>query len=149
MRQAPGPLQSPALAHTWLADAQRILSWLEHSGLVNMRTGNVRDHYNGRCQAAGGAVTYTEGEMAEALTQMGGAVTYDSFLLAQGRAVIANAASDARRPTHCQTVHARQIDFYWSRRVSAARLPVQLTPGSQQSGLAALSSALVAAGTGS
>ena len=51
--------------------------------------------------------------------------------------------------THCQTAHACQIDFYWSRRVSPARLPVQLTPGSQQSGLAALTGALVAARTGS
>jgi hypothetical protein len=215
LRQASGPLQDAAQAHMWLVEAEKILTWLEHSGLVNMSTGNVRDRYNGRCQVAGGAVTYTEGEMADALTQMGqatgqaayysqatvflnrvlqpaqgtlgagvlqqpceaqagmcvdqghgydaasykglfvdavadwtqatGAVTYDSFLLAQARAVVANAASDGRSPTHCQTAHACQIDFYWSRRVPPARLPVQLTPGSQQSGLAALTGALVAA----
>jgi Glycosyl hydrolase family 76 len=215
LRQAPGPLYNMGHADGWLADADQILSWLEHSGLVNMTAGTVRDHYNGRCQVAGGAITYTQGEMAEALTQMGlatgdaayygqaavflnrtlkpslgslgdgvlqqpceadagmcvdeghgydaasykglfvaavadwtqatGAVSYDTFLLDQGRAVIANAASDGVHPTHCQTPHACQLDFYWARRVAPTRLPVQLTPGSQESGLAALTGALVAA----
>jgi Glycosyl hydrolase family 76 len=215
LRQTPGPLYDMGRADMWLGDAEQILAWLEHSGLVNMTAGTVRDHYNGRCQVSGGTITYTEGEMAEALTRMGlatgdaayygqaavflnrvldpwlgslgdgvlqqpceaeagmcvdeghgydaasykglfvaavadwtqatGAVTYDSFLLAQGRAVIANAASDGARPSHCQTPHACQIDFYWARRVAPAQLPVQLTPGSQESGLAALTGALVAA----
>jgi hypothetical protein len=214
IRRASGPLHDAGRAQAWLGDAQRILAWLEHSGLVDMQSGAVYDHYTGRCRPNGGAVTYTEGEMAEALTQMGlatgnagyyaqasvflnrvlvpglgmlggevlqqpcearaamcihdrhaydaasykglfvdavadwtqatGAATYDSFLAAQGKAVIQNSTSDGIHPARCQTPHACQIDFYWSRRVAPARLPVQITPGSQESGLAALTGALVA-----
>lgn len=49
----------------------QILGWLEHGGLVNMSAGTVIDTYNARCHPAGAQMTYTEGEMADALTQVG------------------------------------------------------------------------------
>jgi hypothetical protein len=77
-------------------------------------------------------------------TQATGQSTYADFLLAQGQAVIANAASDGQRATACLSPHVCQLDFYWSRRVTPHRLPIQLTPGSQESGVAALTAALAA-----
>jgi hypothetical protein len=70
------------------------------------------------------------------------ATTYDAFLQAQGEAVLANSASDGRHPTHCQTPRDCVVGFYWSRRVAPAVSPILATPGSQESGLAALSAAL-------
>ena len=214
IRLAPGRLHDAAAAQSWLGKATHILAWLRASGLVNMSAGVVADRLNGRCQVTGGPVTYTEGEMIQALTQMGLATgarryfdqaqpfinrvlspalgmlgggvlqqpceamsgmcvteghAYDSsaykglfiaavsdwtrasgqriyagWLIAQGRAVLSDAASDGRRATACETPNACQLDFYWSRRVAPVRLPIELTPGSQESGLQALSAALAA-----
>ena len=71
LRRQPGPFHDPALAAKWRAEAEQILAWLEGSGLVNIARGVVRDTYNGRCQPAGGPLIYTQGEMAEALVQLG------------------------------------------------------------------------------
>ena len=212
VRRASGPFHDPRKAQTWLAEARRVLAWLQDSGLVDMAAGKVYDSYDRQCRVTGGPVTYSEGEMAEALTQMGratgdpayfgqaaafinwvlspasgmvtggvlqqpceakpglcvaqrhaydaesykglfvGAVadwteatdatTYDAFLQAQGEAVLANSASDGRHPTHCQTPRDCELGFYWSRRVAPAVSPILATPGSQESGLAALSAAL-------
>jgi glycosyl hydrolase family 76 len=212
VRRASGPFHDPRKAQTWLVEARRVLAWLQDSGLVDMAAGKVYDSYDRHCRVTGGPVTYSEGEMAEALTQMGratgdpayfgqaaafinwvlspasgmvaggvlqqpceakpglcvaerhaydaesykglfvGAVadwtaateatTYDAFLQAQGEAVLANSASDGRHPTHCQTPRDCVVGFYWSRRVAPAVSPILATPGSQESGLAALSAAL-------
>jgi hypothetical protein len=71
LRQQPGALHDASKAQTWLSDAQQILGWLQSSGLVDLGNGIVRDGYNGRCKAVGGPLTYTQGEIAEALVRLG------------------------------------------------------------------------------
>lgn len=78
-RNAPGPFHDEAKAHLWLRDARADLNWLEHSRLVNMKRGHVWDHMTRTCKPTGGAITYTEGEMAEALVQMGNALHQPSY----------------------------------------------------------------------
>jgi len=82
-RQATGPFHNPKLASQWLADARSAWSWLKGSGLIDLSTGEVsRDSMSpGGCQLRGGPVTYTQGEVAEALVQLGLALhnpSYDS-----------------------------------------------------------------------
>ena len=74
LRNTPGSFYSAGQAAVWLDDARAALSWLEGSGLVNMQTGAVFDGLDRRCHVIGGAMTYTEGEVAEALIQMGAAL---------------------------------------------------------------------------
>lgn len=215
MRDTRGVMYDPAQGRAWLSEASKILGWLQSSGLVSMSSGTVRDGYNGRCQPSGGPVTYTEGEMADALVAMGqatgearydnqaavfinralepsfgmlkdgvlqegceaqlglcvgephaydgaaykglfvqavsdwrqatGETTYDAFLQAQARAVLANAASNGARRTSCQSSpHDCQLGFYWVRRIAPARWPVVATTGTQESGLQALTGGLLA-----
>jgi hypothetical protein len=73
-REAPGPFHNSAEAGQWLRAARSDLSWLERSGLVNMQTGSVSDRLTFSCHVAGGPLTYTEGQMADALVQMGNAL---------------------------------------------------------------------------
>lgn len=79
LRNTVGPFYNPAKAATWLSAAQSDLSWLESTRLVNLKTGAVLDSLNSSCQVIGGSLTYTEGEMAEALTQMGNALGDSSY----------------------------------------------------------------------
>jgi hypothetical protein len=76
-RDAPGPLHDSAKAAQWLRAARSDLGWLEHSGLVNMETGRVSDRLTHSCHVVGGPLTYTEGQTAAALVQMGNA-THDA-----------------------------------------------------------------------
>jgi Glycosyl hydrolase family 76 len=69
--RAAGPFYNQGLAAAWLNDAHGALTWLEASGLVNLKTGSVTDSLNSSCHPTGGTLTYTEGAVAEALTQMG------------------------------------------------------------------------------
>lgn len=78
-RSVPGPFYNPAIASTWLTDAQTALSWFENSGLVNLQTGRVIDSLTPACQVTGSTLTYTEGEVAEALTQMGNVTSDPSY----------------------------------------------------------------------
>jgi hypothetical protein len=71
MRSGNGPLANASLASEWRRDASQTLSWLESSGLVNMRTGAVHRTQDNHCRSVGPAQTYTEGEMADALVQVG------------------------------------------------------------------------------
>jgi hypothetical protein len=211
VRASRGPFLDGAKAQTWLADAKQILSWLESSGLVNIATGRVASTYSAACRASGRTMTYLQGEMADALVQMGSALhdpsyfkqaaafinralapssgmvavdgvlqepceaqrarcaghslnitvykgllvdavsdwtqatgltTFDRFLLAQARAVMANGATDGRQASHCQTPHACQLSMYWGRRMPARRSPMPTTAGSQLAGLLALTDAL-------
>jgi glycosyl hydrolase family 76 len=71
---AVGPFHDSGLASSWLSRAQAALSWLENTGLINPQTGAVIDSLNPACQVTGGSLTYTEGEVAAALTQMGSAL---------------------------------------------------------------------------
>jgi hypothetical protein len=71
-RQAPGVFHDAAKAAEWLTDGRYVLGWLEHSGMVDVSWGYVVDRINGGCHdLIGGPLTYTEGEMSDALTQMG------------------------------------------------------------------------------
>jgi hypothetical protein len=74
--------------------------------------------------------------------QATGLTTFDPFLLAQARAVMANGASDGRQASHCQTPHACQLSMYWGRRMPARRSRMPTTAGSQLAGLLALTDAL-------
>jgi hypothetical protein len=77
--RAAGPFQNSKLSSSWLSDAQGALNWLDASGLINLRTGSVTDSLTGSCHPTGGTLTYTEGEVAEALTQMGNAVNSATY----------------------------------------------------------------------
>jgi hypothetical protein len=71
----------PARAALWLAEARGTLRWLVESRLVNMAAGAVADRLNASCdRRVGRAMTYTEGEVAEALTQLGVALHDRSYL---------------------------------------------------------------------
>jgi hypothetical protein len=74
MHNTPGPFYNPRLAATWLAQAKTTMSWLEHRGLINVRTGKVEDRLNAACdRVIPGPMTYTEGEVADAYVQLGNA----------------------------------------------------------------------------
>jgi glycosyl hydrolase family 76 len=71
-RQAPGVFHDPAKAAQWLTDARYVFDWLKHSGMVDLHMGYVLDRLHGGCHKfTGGPLTYTEGEMADALVQLG------------------------------------------------------------------------------
>ncbi len=70
-RNSPGPFYSSTAASSWLSDAQTALTWFESSGLINLQTGRVIDSLTPGCRLTGSSLTYTEGQVAEALTQMG------------------------------------------------------------------------------
>jgi hypothetical protein len=78
-RSAPGPFHDSARAGQWLRAARSDLNWLEHSGLVNMQAGRVHDHLTHSCHLVGGPLTYTEGQTADALVQMGNALHQPSY----------------------------------------------------------------------
>jgi hypothetical protein len=209
-RSAPGPLQDRAKAAVSLSMATQTLSRLERSRLINTRTGFVWGGFSRSCRRSGGPLTYMEGEVADALVQVGTAesdpsyyhqaavfinrvlqpwngwlvrgvlrercegrrrlctsysynitvykglfddavsdwtratraTTYVPFLLAQAHAVMAEGASNGRHRTACRTPGSCQIGLYWSRLVNPRRAPIPITPGTQTSGLTALTNAL-------
>jgi hypothetical protein len=73
-RNRPGIFHDPAKASTWLSEATTALAWLENQRLVNLHKGWVMDGMTASCHRTGGAMSYTEGEMAEALTELGNAL---------------------------------------------------------------------------
>ncbi|MGE5617492.1 MAG: glycoside hydrolase family 76 protein [Candidatus Woesearchaeota archaeon] len=84
--QAPGVFHDAAKADQFLTDARYVLHWLEHSGMVDVSWGYVLDRINGGCHDfVGGPLTYTEGEMADALTQMGIATHQPIYFKQAGR----------------------------------------------------------------
>lgn len=79
-RRTSSTFHNPALALRWLEDARGTLGWLQHVGLVNLGTGTVKDSLAvGRCTLIGGPLAYTEGEVADALVQMGAALNNPSY----------------------------------------------------------------------
>jgi Glycosyl hydrolase family 76 len=70
-QEHPGPWFDKATAIKWKTEAWQILWWLENTRLINVRTGHVWDGLDAQCYDSGGALTYTEGETADALVQMG------------------------------------------------------------------------------
>jgi hypothetical protein len=88
LRSRPGRFHDDARAAHWLGDSSAALDWLEWSGLVNVRTGAVRDTFDTACRPVGGSLTYTQGQMADALAQMGAALHERSYF-AQARRFLA------------------------------------------------------------
>jgi Glycosyl hydrolase family 76 len=78
-RTTPGPVYNPTIAATWLSDAQTALTWFENSRLINLHTGRVTDSLTPACQLTGSSLTYTEGAVADALTQMGNIIGDPSY----------------------------------------------------------------------
>ena len=72
---APGPLQDTADASRWLRQATDTVAWLKSTRLINVHTGQVRDQLQAGCkQTIGGPLTYTEGQVADALVALGSAM---------------------------------------------------------------------------
>jgi hypothetical protein len=80
---ASGPFQNTRKASTYLREAQSAWNWLASSGLVDTSSGKVTYDSIGstsNCQDfAGGPVTYTQGEVADALVQLGRASGNDAY----------------------------------------------------------------------
>ncbi len=77
-----GPLHDARRAAAWLSEAEGAWAWLAQSGLVDVSTGEVaKDSMSdGSCgQLQGGPVTYTQGEVADALVQLGSALGNPSY----------------------------------------------------------------------
>jgi hypothetical protein len=75
LRNSPGVFHNPGMAGHWLLDSQWALAYMTGTGLIDMKNGHLRDAlFHGTCQPYGGALTYTPGEVAEALLQMGTAL---------------------------------------------------------------------------
>ena len=85
-RNQPGPFHDSAKASRWIAEARATLNWLEGHKLVNLRQGTVRDSLNATCNGLiGGPITYTEGEVADALVQVGTALHDRSYYTQAGQ----------------------------------------------------------------
>jgi len=80
-----GAAPDPALHRRWLSAALGVLGWLRRAGLVNLSDGTTRATMSGYCTPAGGPMTYTEGEMADGLTQLGLATGQRFYLQAATR----------------------------------------------------------------
>ena len=84
-RQVSGPFHNSSLASQWLTDATMAWSWLQSSGLVDTSTGRVTYDSIGsttNCQDfLGGPVTYSQGEVADALVQLGLALNDPSYFI--------------------------------------------------------------------
>jgi hypothetical protein len=78
-RNTPGVFYDAAKASTWLGEATSALAWLENERLINLQTGTVVDGLLPSCGRTGGAMTYTEGETAEALVELGNALHDRSY----------------------------------------------------------------------
>jgi hypothetical protein len=87
MRSGHGPLGNPALAHEWTSDAEQTLHWLESVKLINVSSGGLYRTEDNHCRPVGQPQTYTEGEVADALVQVG-ALTHDPTYTEQAAAFI-------------------------------------------------------------
>jgi hypothetical protein len=74
--------------------------------------------------------------------QATGSTLYDRFLTDQAHAVIDHAASNGSSLTGCQTPNDCQIGFYWAQPVPPGTTTLPVSPGTQDSGLSALTDAL-------
>ncbi len=75
-----GPFQDSANATKWLSQAQTTLAWLERHRLIDVRTGTVHDSLNAACNGLiAGPITYTEGQVADALVLLGSALHKPSY----------------------------------------------------------------------
>jgi hypothetical protein len=79
--QTSSRFHDPGRAARWLADSRSRLAWLVHAGLVNLKAGTVRDSLapSGCHRVMGGPLAYTQGEVADALVQLGNATNDPSY----------------------------------------------------------------------
>jgi len=74
-RAGSGIFHNAGLAGVWRSEAAGDLRWLERSKLIDVADGTVLDSLSANCHARlGGTMTYTEGEVAEALVALGRAL---------------------------------------------------------------------------
>lgn len=70
-----GPFHNPASALHYLGAAQGSLAYLERTDLIDTNEGRVNDsliqHRSGACTPYGRPITYTQGEVADALIKLG------------------------------------------------------------------------------
>jgi hypothetical protein len=77
-----------------------------------------------------------------------GSSAYNAFLIKQAEAVIDHASSNSQQLTRCQTPHDCQIGFYWARAIAPPATSLPVGPGSQYSGLSAMTAALSTSSSG-
>jgi hypothetical protein len=74
-REQPGPFHNAATSLNWLRAAEGSLAYMETTNLINTSQGRVNDsliqHRSGACTPYGRPITYTQGEVADALIQLG------------------------------------------------------------------------------
>jgi hypothetical protein len=70
-RRYDGIFHSGAKATHWRRQAHHILSWMRHSGLIDVSQGKVTESLTDACKPGGGSRPVTEGEVADAFVQMG------------------------------------------------------------------------------
>jgi hypothetical protein len=87
VRNPPGPFHDDAKAARWLGEARWALSYLQSHGLVNLGAGTVRDSLTRSCHPQSGPFTYTEGEVADALIQVGAAL-HNNLYFTRARAFL-------------------------------------------------------------
>ena len=85
LRSAPGVFHDAGKAGQDLLDSQWALSYMTRSGLVDMKTGQIMDKLNRACQPNGRALTYNQGEVAEALLQTGLALHQPWYIQEAGK----------------------------------------------------------------
>lgn len=78
-RNTPGVFYDAAKASIWLGEATSALAWLENEQLIDLHTGSVIDGDLPSCERTGAPMTYTEGEVAEALVELGNALHDRSY----------------------------------------------------------------------
>ncbi len=85
--QTSSTFHDPGQAARWLADSRGRLRWLQRTGLVNLRTGTVKDSLaSHQChRVIGGPLAYTQGEVADALVQLGTALNDPSYYTTAAR----------------------------------------------------------------
>jgi hypothetical protein len=118
-RNGAGPFHDSKLATLWLGEARQTLDWLKRTGLIKMRTGQVLDRLNAACNRyLGGPMTYTEGEVAEALVQLGNTL-HDRSYYSQAAKFLRYAVSPASGLTwhgilqdHCEATKGNCQDLH-------------------------------------
>jgi glycosyl hydrolase family 76 len=80
-RRTSATFHDPGRAARWLSDARGALRWLQRVKLVNLRTGTIKDSLAPhQCHTrTGGPLAYSEGEVADALVQLGTVLNDPSY----------------------------------------------------------------------
>jgi hypothetical protein len=86
-RRTSNTFHDPGKAAHWLALSRGRLAWLQRAGLVNLRAGTLRDRLAPhQCHSlVGGPLAYTEGEVADALVQLGNVLNDPSYYATAAR----------------------------------------------------------------